>query len=370
MIPGGKFYIRRKRYFIFLISFILILSACASEQRADGVITEIKEGNIHLVLNESSANFSLYYLTDTEAARYTPLFNAKDNLASFTSISVNNKVYKLSDKFFRRSVQMIDGYPAYRFESASLSVTQAFTPVTTFNSLEVNGILITFTIHNTASTDQSVGLRMLLDTELGEGWGNTPFVLNTGDITNETLIDADAGAKFWISGNGNVSLMGSVVNPLDSAAKNPDSVRFANWRRFFSNKWTFNYSAGRSFNSDSAVCYFYEPSFISSGGIFTYTIFLTAPDIDWYLAERNAANPAPAAVTTAENTIADISVRTADTSPAAEQPQVTQTAAVNEHTDIVILQMLQDLLRQFINGEIDLSEQDLIEIEDAIKRHR
>ena len=56
----------------------------------------------------------------------------------------------------------------------------------------------------------------------------------------------------------------------------------------------------------------------------------------------------------------------------APEPGVRGEAAANidTETNTHILLRLQELLHQFLNGEIDLSEQDLIEIEAAVERHR
>ena len=350
---------------------IIIFCGCASEQRTEGVPAEIKEGNIHLVLNDSSPTFSLFYLADPAALSYEPLFNGSGSLASYASISINGKVHKLSDRIFRQSIQIINKYPAYIFESSALTVTQMFTPVITLNSIYVNGIMITYLITNTSDSEQNVGLRVLFDTILGEGRGNVPFILDDSrEINNETLIDGNAGEKFWTSRNSNLSLMGSIINPLDSTAKIPDSVYFAGWKRFYNAAWNFNVSHGRTFEGDSAVCYFYNQVPVESGASVSYTIFLTSEDTGWYLTGRNAEPEEDSKqeefITAFTEDVTDISF----TDTHSEEMRTEEPALVSEDANIEILQMLQSILRQFINGEIDLSEQDLLEIENAIRRHR
>ena len=359
--------------FFYLTVLIISLNSCASNQKSDEIKKEIKEGNIHLVLNERTANFSLFYLTER---RYEPLFNNKDITASFTTISVNGKFHKLNDRIFSKNIQMIEGYPAFKFESRELSVFQMFTPASTSASGEANGVIITYIITNISDNDLNAGLRLLLDTDLGEGRGSTPFKLSSKEVTSETRIEGDSGEKFWISGNDNVSLMGSVIDPFDNTSKTPDYVHFASWKRFYDAPWSFNYSAGRTFNSDSAVCYFYEPSLLKKDESFIYSIFLSIQDIQWY----NTGHPEDSFMeshhTAIEHLIETVaeSHHTDNTRPAAsvEEPALSSYDVPHsgEDTDIVVLQMLQSLLHQFITGEIDLSEQDLLEIENAMIRYR
>jgi hypothetical protein len=156
--------------------------------------------------------------------------------------------------------------------------------------------------------------------------------------------------------------MGSIMNPVNPSEKTPDYIHFANWRRLNNARWKLRYSAGRSFDNDSAVCYIYEPALLPAGSFFTYTIFLTTEDIPWY----NSVVRQPR---TAESQVLPQNTPTIDIE-ALERNAIIEAAQNNENADTRILLMLQNLLNQFIAGEIFLNEQDLMEIENAINRHR
>ena len=376
MILCGEYRCKNRgflRTILICLIILIILSSCASSQISDDIVKEIKEGNIHLVLNEKTANFSLFYLTDQ---RYVPLFNNKDVTASYTTISINGQNKKLSGGTFKKNIQMIDGYPAYKFESVNLTVFQMFTPVATQVSSKTNGIMITYIISNISEKDQIVGLRMLLDTDLGEGRTNVPFYLNSEEVTKETLIERYSEEKFWISRNDNVSLMGSIINPVEKTARTPDYVHFASWRRFHSASWNLKYSEGRTFNNDSAVCYFYEPALLNSGDSFVYTIFLTTQDTQWYYTEHPDSSFLDIYHTSVEHLIETVTDKHSEghQDHSGFTPAIEETLSLSPqaggNTDIDVLQMLQSLLIQFITGEIDLSEQDLLEIENAMNRYR
>ncbi|MCL2277686.1 MAG: hypothetical protein FWC21_07285 [Treponema sp.] len=358
-------------YLVCITIFVLFLSGCASSANSKEIIKDIKEGNIHLVLNERTANFSLFYLTGQS---YAPLFNSREHVASYTTVSINGRNHQLSGRIFKQSVQLIEGYPAYKFESADLSIYQMFTPVTTSGFNEANGIMITYILTNISQKDVNAGLRLLLDTELGESRRGIPFHLESYEVSGETRIEGNSGQKFWISQNENASLMGSVINPFDNTARVPDYVHFASWNRFNRASWSFRYSAGRSLSNDSAVCYFYEPEVLKSGESSIFTIFLTARDIQWYNVEHPRSIDAHQSVVEhlIETEIESHHIENPRGVTAIEAPSVSprNNQNDNEDTDVEVLLMLQSLLHQFISGEIDLNEQDLLEIENAMNRHR
>jgi len=56
--------------------------------------------------------------------------------------------------------------------------------------------------------------------------------------------------------------------------------------------------------------------------------------------------------------------------PAIEAEARREAAAKHENVNIVTLLKLQEIINQFLNGQILLNEMDLTEIEKAIERHR
>jgi hypothetical protein len=377
------------------LSALLIFSAMNSLSAS-----EITDGFVRLILHERTGRFSLYYLADPEEARYEPLFNSRNPGASFLSVFVDGNAYRLGDSWsFRTRFEMRNRNPAFVFESAFLTVSEVFSPVRSASSKFANGIMITITIENKSSRRLSVGMRFLLDTELGEGQGKVPFVTNSQSVSKETLIESSSGELYWLSGNENVSLMGSIINPLNYDAITPNFVHIANWRRLNEVPWTLRYSEGRSFNfipysiGDSAVCYYYEPAPLESGNSFTYTIVLTTEDVAWYNSIPDSFRPARQPQQQQENvsitalewpdevqTQGQTQTQTVIETPRAalttidvaaiEKEASMEAAANNGNSDMLTLIKLQEILDQFIAGEIYLNEHDLTEIEMAIERLR
>jgi len=353
-----------RKLFLFLTFFIAAFSLSASE---------ITDGFFRLILNERNGNFSIYFLFDPGASRYESLFNSSIPSASFLAVSVDGRIYRLGEsRTFRTSYESLEGNPALVFESRSLKISEIFSPVKTANSSVANGVRITINVENKGIQRSTVGLRLLIDTHLGEGRGKVPFITNSQVITNETLIQGTSGERFWLSRGDRVSLMGSILSPLNDS-RPPDFVHIANWKRLNDVPWKLRYFEGRSFNNipysigDSAVCYYYEPAVLESGRSFSYTVFLTTEDIAWYngailpetVREGEAQTETPVA---AEATTINFAALYASA--------ITEAAEFNENPDMMLLLKLQAIIDQFLAGEINLNEHDLTEIERSINRLR
>ena len=325
------------------------------------------DGFVRLILNEKLGSFSLSYVPNAYTSVYEPLFISRNPGSSYMTLSVNGKLHRLGrSRDFKTRIERYKGDPSLVFESPNLTVTQVFSPVKTDNSQKANGIMITITITNTSAQDSLVGLRFLLDTELGEQKGMLPFITENQAITTEMVVEGSSGEKFWMSKGEEVSLMGSIVNPVDSRAVVPDYIHFANWKRLNDVPWKLNYAEGRSFSfppyaiNDSAVCYFYEPVDIAADSSLIYTIYLTTEDIAWY-------SPPKQEVTNvyiiSESSLRNININTI------EQEAFREAMLNNEHPSVITLKRMQEILNLFVVGNISLTEQDIAEIERIIHKH-
>jgi hypothetical protein len=366
--------ILRKRP-VFLLLFIFLASVL--NLGAD----ETKDSYIRMLIKDRTGRYSLYFLTDPENMKYKPLFYSNAN-TSFLDINVNGTSYRLgSSGVFKTRVDRENTEPVVIYESSFLTVKEIFTPVKTLSSLTANGIRITIQIQNKSENDLSVGLRMLLDANLGEGRKNIPFITENHNIIKEKIIEGSSEERYWISRGKDVSLMGSIADPLDENARKPDYLHFANWKKLSDVPWKASYHEGRSFNKlpysvgDSAVCYYWEPRSLERGGTFTYTVYLTTEDITWYYPELYVEPVRPAPVEPVVE-IPEIVVepeeifdQSAYNLAFIEDQARKLSLLTNEDYNVIVLRMLKDILNQFIAGEISLNELDLLQIDLAIERH-
>jgi len=242
--------------------------------------------------------------------------------------------------------------------------------------------MVTITMQNTATQRSFAGLRMLLDTTLGEGSNGTPILTNTQAVSSETIIEGSSNERYWISRGKKVSLMGSIVNPVTVRGKGPDLVHIANWRNLRNAPWRLNYSQGQPLNKrpsrlgNSAVCYYFGPEMIDRNKTLTYTIFLTTEDVAWYRLAEPPFNmtasiisdtPAP---TKPQTRIEPVRNELNINIPAIEAQAAIEASVTNENPDTIVLLRLQDILNQFISGDIHINERDLTEIDNFLDKYR
>jgi len=100
--------IPRKLPFLFVVFLFVVFSLSASEA---------VDGHIRLIANERTGSFSLFFLSDPSSMRYEPLFNARDPSASFLSVSVDGRIYRLGeDRNFSTTYERQSGNPAVVYE--------------------------------------------------------------------------------------------------------------------------------------------------------------------------------------------------------------------------------------------------------------
>jgi hypothetical protein len=332
---------------------------------------EYVNGRIKLVLHETTGRFSLYYLSDFASEKYEPFFVDEDPRTSFITVMVNNMTYKLGDSVsFRFRTGGTETNPALIFESSFLSVTEEFSFIKTGNSPETNGVAITIKAVNRGAREASVGFRLLLDTSLGEGSTRTPFITDRQSIISETVIEKAAGEKWWISGNGQISLMGSIS---EGVGKTPEFVHFANWKRLNEAPWKINSVSGRNFNylpysiGDSAVAYYFDPAVISGGQERSCSLLLAAEDPAGFTG--TAPPRGGPAVTDIPDSPSESNPRGAFDSSGLP-PGETSAQARTREQDIFLLREFIEHMDAGLAGTLSVSEDELDSMEAQIVRIR
>jgi len=373
--------ILHKRQVFFFLFLFLVLRLGANET---------KDGFIRMLINEKTGRFSLSFLTDPEKSTYSQLIY-RSGETSFFDINVDGIPYRLGEtRVFSTRVDRENNEPVVIYDSKLLTVKTSFSPVKTLSSPNANGIRITIQIFNNSEEEHEVGLRMVIDTTLGEGRKNIPFVTENFNIKKEKIIESSSEEKFWISRGKDISLMGSIADPTNDNAVRPDYLHFANWKKLSDVPWKASYHEGRSFNklpysiNDSAVSYYWNPVALEMGMVITYAVYLTTEDAAWYQTPISYAAPARPAPLKPAPVIEELTPVPAAVVAAAEEEQLVaaenniaviekeaQEAAkkTGEDYDVTVLRMMQNVLNRFIAGEISLNEMDLLQIDLAIEKY-
>jgi hypothetical protein len=259
---------------------------------------EYNDGYIRLVLNPQIGRFSLYRLVDTDRQSYEALFMDQDPRTSVLTLNCNDKTYRLGEapEFSVREGGSPQA-PALIFESSFAAVTEEFTFISSGDSDAANGVKISFRIENKSRRRMQAGLRLLLDTKLGESTV-IPFTTSNRSIGEETIFDNSSREGFWVSGlPEELSLIGSIASGVDRA---PDRIHIANWKRLNDVPWYLDFAQGRKFNNppysirDSGLAYYYEPVRIGRGESDSFYLLLASGDPQGFASFRPSQGAAAA----------------------------------------------------------------------------
>ncbi|MDR1862902.1 MAG: hypothetical protein LBQ67_03170 [Treponema sp.] len=260
---------------------------------------EFTDGSVRLVLHEETGRFSLYSIDANSQGRHEALFADQDPRTSFLSIFFNDRIYKLGDtSAFRTRAGGNGSRPSFVFESPFLVITEEFSFIKTPGANSSNGISLRITVKNQSLQQARVGVRFLLDTDLGENSSRPPFITDKRAIGSEIFLEKGSPDGWWFSKNQQRSLMGSMFGSAENGEE-PDSLYFANWKRLSDVSWKIPYRQGRNFNlppysvGDSAVCYYFEPRFLNREETFSFTIVLAASDERGFAAGAAGEKPEP-----------------------------------------------------------------------------
>jgi len=256
-----------RKAFIFLIAILILIFVPLSLSAL-----ELKQGRLKLILHEKTGRFSLYYLEDVRTNRYSPLFLDQDPRTTYLSILVNNKVYRMGETSgFTEKLEKTNSGARFIWESSFLRVTQAFSFISSANSPLSNGISIDIGVTNISEQNLSVGVRYLVDTNLGEK-GNSHFETDTlSQITNEREFIKPRIPKYILSRSANAANPGLQIMTAAPGVTKPDRIVLSNWKRLNDNSWTYDVNTTRNFNqlpysiNDSAVALFYNPVPVKKG---------------------------------------------------------------------------------------------------------
>jgi hypothetical protein len=231
---------------------------------------ESSEGRLKLVLHRGLGRFSLYL-------DGVPLFVDQDPRTSWMSLLLDERVYKLGDSGeFKESSEVTAGGGRFTWTSKRLTVTQAFS----FQGAEA--VAVSVIIRNDSADEIAVGLRVLLDTYLGEA--SFPHFRTDRDreINSElTYIGTDMPA-YLLSRSSRSSRApenpGLLVLLRGEGVSTPDRLVLANWKRLSESPWLYETAAARSFSelpysiNDSAAGLYYGPASLAAGSSRTYQL--------------------------------------------------------------------------------------------------
>lgn len=310
---------------------------------------EVSDGRIKLALNEANGRFSLYFMTDMGKGTFTPLFLDQDPRTSVATLVADGKGYRLGeDPVFTLSAAKVEGGAQFQFRSSFALVTQKFTLIRSKSSSFFDGVSISYLIENLSDKEMTMGLRVLIDTSLGEGSGAHFKTSLKPKIALETQLDGDYKDAYWVSPGGSCSLESMLSG---EGVTRPDSVVFANWKRINDAAWSFDVNATRNFNllpysiNDSAVAQYYDAKTLPKAGVRTIVLVLGN------FAEGGFSSPATASAVASSSDLAP--APSSGSAPAPAAPAVDPVKLAGVETDLAaIKKLLAELDKKLASGLI------------------
>lgn len=242
---------------------------------------EVESGRMKVEIHEETGRFSLYYLQDTRTRRFIPLFLAQDPRTSVVSLYDEGRVYRLGESpVYSVDAQITDYGAVLRFRTATVTVNQEFRFVASTSAESADGVRIDFVLQNNSDQPRELGLRVLLDTYLGES-SNTHFSTVTNQrITRETQLGPESATSYWLSPAQGTQAVGLRYLVDGTGITVPNRVVFANWKRLNETVWEYETNPSRNFNllpysiNDSAAAVYYGPTVLPRRSSTTMTTVL------------------------------------------------------------------------------------------------
>lgn len=230
---------------------------------------ELQRGKLKLVVNEKNGRYSLFGSEDQVNPTWVSLFTSDDPTTSKWKVQVGEKVHVLGDDpAFSTLVEASPTGATVVWTSKTLVVTMKLDFLLSASSTLADGLRLELSLVNVSEATAKVGVRWVLDTNLGEKKDHFRTALGE-TIGAETKIEG-IFPDWWLSTVAADDPTGLVVM-LGRGATTPSRVVFANWRRLDDTPWDFSIKAGRDFNqlpysfNDSAVAQYYDAKDLLAG---------------------------------------------------------------------------------------------------------
>ncbi|MGM0415009.1 MAG: hypothetical protein ACQEQP_07535 [Bacillota bacterium] len=288
---------------IILIALLLLLTfninAAAQDDffESEDENNNLRFGNEYIVIvvnqNDNSQGRFAVETTGGAPARENddnkPLIYGRPNpWTSYTSLWINEEKYVFGGKTERRAgdnakygevIQeptVEDNKIITKTRFDDIVVEQILSIVKSSTTGLADSAQIQYRIINEGDEDEKVGLRVMLDTMLGENDG-APFRLGEDTISTDKLYYDKQLDDFWQAfdsvSNPQVTSQGSFIGPDVST---PDRVYFSDWGSLADGVWDFDFNPGQEFvrkgeyEIDSAMAMYWVPEKIEAGETKTY----------------------------------------------------------------------------------------------------
>lgn len=202
---------------------------------------------------------------------------------SYTTVKVDDECYLFGGPTERRaglgvpagkeilSPRQQDGQLVTAWQIGDIRVEQRLSIVRSFDTGLEDSVRVQYVLTNTGTASHVVGLRMVVDTMLGDNDG-APFRVGEHAFVSDARLEGADVPDFWQAfdslTNPHVTSQGTLRGPQ---LVPPDAVVFTNWGKLADNPWDVPLEPGRDFTRageyelDSAIALFWQPRPLAPG---------------------------------------------------------------------------------------------------------
>jgi pimeloyl-ACP methyl ester carboxylesterase len=202
------------------------------------------------------------------------LFGHPSPWSSYTTLNVDGEIMQFMPNVQPPAIDSahFSNISKQKVESKNIIVQQSLKIVNNANTNREDMVEIKYTVKNNDSISHDTGLRIMMDTMLGNN-DSAPFrVPGVGAVTTEKEFSGDNIPEYW-------QAFDNLENPsvisqghLTYTENKPDKVQFTNWGNVYNNPWNYTVSPNSS-NGDSAVSIYWNTKLLSPGESREYTTY-------------------------------------------------------------------------------------------------
>ncbi len=162
-----------------------------------------------------------------------------------------------------------------RFGGEELEIERVFEPIRSRGAEEPDAVRVVMRLHNRSEHSRELGVRLLLDTHLGEDAprevGHFRLHRATPVRFEHELHPERDSVRYWFSRSPEQPELTLQQSLLGEGVTTPDRVVFANWKRLYESSWDYRVLPARRFSAppyslnDSAVAVYYDPIVVEAG---------------------------------------------------------------------------------------------------------
>jgi hypothetical protein len=254
------------------------------------------------VVVSANARFSVGAFPDAvtgaaTAGSFPLLFGWPTTSTSFATVMVDGvpDVYGLTGTQVQAPTETPAGDDTSAWSDGEVTTRQTLSLAANPDTGLVDAVRIAYTVTNTGSLAHSVGVRVLLDTDIDNNDGAPFLMAGAGPITTEEdLTGAAVPDHFQVlpALGADTRLAGATLR--GSGATAPDRLVFADWPQIEAAPWDYTITPGRPITTDGAYAVYWNPQALGPGASTTYVTYfgLSRPPPPTVTAVTPASGPA------------------------------------------------------------------------------